>query len=170
MQDEVCGLVRLMSSALCVSVEEDNRKLILTSSCEEDRKIFCYNSTSRFIKLQGDEHNCVTKADKTLRLTPCSSEESTLSWVFTEDGEIKKEPTTNNKCWIQDNSDEGTNLVVGSCDKKFDFQLTRGPGNCSHDLWNSRQNSKLIIITSVKLKIHLTYCRSALTFGFCKSK
>ena len=129
---EMCGVVRPIKSSQCVTVDSD-RKLSLTAQCEHDTKIFCFNSTSEFIKLRGNDEKCVTgEKNKALQLEPCEggNNNKAFKWDYWNNLRIVwrvKTGSNNSYCWKQDSSDA---IIVGTdCEKQqFDFQMIKETG------------------------------------------
>ena len=96
----MCGLIRHKNTGKCVTefAEQDySRYITLTDDCAGDRNIFCYDSVSRFIKLQDEEDACVTIESNNLVLRKCNEVNDNMKWVYTEDSLIRS--TSSTTCW-----------------------------------------------------------------------
>ena len=126
MQDEMCGQIRPLNSGQnqCVTVKK-NKDLDLTNNCDEKHEIFCYNSTSKFLKLQGNDTECVTGVQHILHLMPCDDGDQKKKWTYRWTAVMAG---LRNACWKL-NTVDPTKIEIGpSCTHEFDFQLTTGPG------------------------------------------
>ena len=123
----MCGLVRHKDTGTCVSKKDDS--YLTLTDCVGDRNIFCYDSVSRFIKLQ-DEDACATIESNKVVLRDCNQEEN-MKWVYTERGNIKK--TSESACWSLDDNPVPNIVTFGSCQQLFYFQLMDFGGKIEHD-------------------------------------
>ena len=126
LQNVTCGLIRHQDTGKCVTEfgEQDNtRYLTLTDDCVGDKNIFCYDSVSRFIKLQDDEDACVTIESNNLVLRNCNGDDNNMKWFYTEGGSIKSKMANDSyPCW-QYKDQQMKAYVSKTCDKKFYFQM-----------------------------------------------
>ena len=125
----MCGSIihKHEDSGKCVSKRDDSY-VTLTDECAGDKNIFCYDSVSRFIKLQDEEDDCVTIVSNNLVLRDCNEVNDNMKWVYTEDSLIRK--TSSTICW--DFSIESNIMkVAGGGDQEFFFQLMKSGGKKS---------------------------------------
>ena len=119
----MCGLIRPIDSSQCVTVLNDTLTL---ANCDEG-KIFCYNSTTRFIKhkLRDNDMQCVAGVEKRLQLQPCDYEGqlSDSKWTFRWKSMITA--TSGSECWKRKQTASDTLEVGNECDQEFDFQLIK---------------------------------------------
>ena len=130
----MCGRIRTNDSNQCVTVlneAEESDKIFNLINCDEG-KIFCYNSTTRFIKLQHDEGQCVAVVRNRLRLKACRQyqgqiwNDMTWGYMWQDELQLMEKP-----CLIG-NLDQNSLGAAGTC-QKFDFQLIKAeePGSPS---------------------------------------
>ena len=117
-------MIRHKDSGKCVSKKDDSH-LTLTD-CVGDRKIFCYDSGSRFVKLQDDENTCVTIESNNLVLRKCNEGEN-MKWLYTEGGFIKKDADTS-LCWQYSDSDDCMIVDSKKETEKFYFHFIKSEG------------------------------------------
>ena len=150
LQNVTCGLIRHKDTGKCVSKRDDSY-LTLTDDCVGDRNIFCYDSVSRFIKLQDDENACVTIESNNLALRDCNGDDNKMKWFYTEGGLIKNKREPNSYlCWQYRN--QQMSAFVSECDEEFYFQMTKSGGKEGQG-----KSNKAIIIWVRHLKLSLFY-------------
>ncbi|XP_063680021.1 uncharacterized protein LOC134815417 [Bolinopsis microptera] len=129
---EMCGMIRPIGSNQCVTVPGNrDDTLILTSDCAV-RNVFCYNSTSRFIKPKDDDKDCVASEDNRLLLKTCEDLEL-MKWLYSIEPMIKQ----SEKCWKQSASTNANAKdigVVAECDEECHFQLIKSSGDKTHEI------------------------------------
>ncbi|KAL5247671.1 hypothetical protein ACHWQZ_G019528 [Mnemiopsis leidyi] len=126
MKNITCGVIRHKNTGNCVTVPgkgDEPRYLSLTDDCTEDKNIFCYDSESRFVRLQDDTDTniCVTKYSNNLLLENCSDGKN-VNWIYLEDGTIKSgsNPVS---FWEFDSQSNVRNS--SGCKQEFYFQLMK---------------------------------------------
>ena len=134
-ENEMCGRIRIINSNQCVTVlnepDESDGQIFSLTKCDEG-KIFCYNSATRFIKLQDNEMQCVAVEDDTLRLKACKYERKV--WGYMSWGYMWRDTLENGSvCWKSNSDQKNVKLVVGKLCQEFDFQLIipKEPGSPS---------------------------------------
>ena len=152
-ENGICGRIRPIDSNQCVTVlnkTDESDQIFTLINCEEG-KIFCYNSTTRFIKLQDDERQCVTVEDNTPRLTACrkypvnTRNWNDISWgyMWKDDLKLMSSPQS---CWKLASDQKSLSTGSGAC-SQFDFQLIKSifSGSPSLRVWLKLKNSLAII-------------------------